>query len=175
MKKLVLLSLSVVMISACDSKQDGNGQPHLKNDQADKKTHPVEAHNKIKKHEKGCLKPEQLIDQIYKTEFEIESASEKQLSAYFDEKLVQLILKDNRCTDEIGICNIEFDIFSYSQDPQYDMYDIAKSDVEHQYVVTLFNPSDKTYIKYQFNKTACPKISNIRYSQGDDLVHILEQ
>lgn len=149
-------------------------QPNsLQTSNANDKKYSVEI--KAQSDEKRCLEQVQLLNQLYKSKFSIENASEKQLAEYFDAKLATLILQDEKCSDENGICNIEFNIFSDSQDPQFDRYDIARTNSDSQYLVTLFNPTDQTKIVYELNNTVCPKISNIHYSNGSDLIEILSR
>ena len=117
-----------------------------------------------------CLTHSQLIDSIYGSEFSIDYTNEKELIQYFDLNLTQLILNERKCRRTHDFCKVDFDILTNSQDPQYDHYEFSATKDPLKYTMVLNNSGHQNKIHYEFNQSRCPRITNIIYSNGTDLV-----
>lgn len=122
--------------------------------------------------DKKCLDHTQLLNEIYQTKFSIDEASEQELSYYFDARLTQVILKEQKCRESAGICDIDFDIFTNSQDISDYSYQIKPTKNPFDYYVFIQSDSGNEIIVYEFddlNADHCPKIKHIQYSDGRNL------
>lgn len=120
-----------------------------------------------------CLNHSQLIDAIYGAEFSIDHTNERELIKYFDLNLIQSILNEKKCRRTQDVCKVNFDILSNSQDPQYEHYEFSATKDPLKFTMTFNNNGLKNKLYYVFNESHCPRITNIIYSDGKDLVSIL--
>lgn len=122
--------------------------------------------------DKKCLDQMQLLNEIYQNKFSIDEVSEKKLSQYFDARLTQLILKEQKCRKSGEICDIDFDILTNSQDISDYSYEIQPTKNPFDYYAFITSESRNQRIIYEFdglNANHCPKIKHIQYSDGRNL------
>lgn len=121
-----------------------------------------------------CLNHSQLIDTIYGSELSIDFTNKKELIQYFDLNLTQLIMNEKKCRRTSDVCKVNFDILSNSQDPQYEYYEFSATKDPLKYMMVLNNSGHMNKLYYTFNESKCPRITNIIYNNGTDLVSILK-
>jgi hypothetical protein len=131
--------------------------------------------------------PEEFLSNIYthahlpwnegKNAHKIDFSKRKSLSRYFDDKLVDLLIKDNEYSVESG------EVGCLDGDPIYDAQDgepvtkkliIKKiSDRVNEFSVTFNNLGTKTFIYRLTNTSHGWRISDIEYSSHTTLIEIL--
>ena len=158
-----LITMMLFIVSACDYKQAQN-QTH----QTQQQGQSGQTVSRIQSKEIECDTAEQLLNEIYQKQTNVVNLDLAELNHYFSDSLANFIHKDIQCSRENdGVCSIEFDIFTDSQDPNFQSYKIKQSQSVKHYDVVLENDGEQTKIKIEMSQGGCPKIDNIYYQEGN--------
>ena len=154
---LLILNLTI-LLSACDRSQQtdlNSGNPQ----------------KSVIQTEKLCLEPKDLLESLYQSNMNPLSATESELKQYFDNKLANRFIAEQKCAEKEGICDIDFNILYDSQDPEDLSYRIEEAKNPYDYFVWLGGQEGQRIV-FSFdhlstNSNKCSKITNISYSHGD--------
>ena len=154
---LLILNLTI-LLTACDRSQqaDQNSENHQKSE--------IQT-------EKSCLEPKDLLEKMYQSNLNPLSATESELKQYFDNKLANKFIAEQKCAEKGGICDIDFNILYDSQDPDGLGYQTEETKNPFEYFVWIGGQEGQRII-FSFDQLSkdsdsCPRITNISYSHGD--------
>lgn len=152
-------------LSGCDSKQ---AQDHPVQDASVNHQAGLNKQDEMK-----CKSVQALLNDIYMNQIKVTDLNNAQLKHYFSDELVQLISKDNQCRADInGICNLEFNIFTDSQEFKFQNYDLNRLSKSQRYEIVMHAHNEQSRVEIEMTDSHCPKIANIYYKEGN-LKHIL--
>ncbi|MCL6233366.1 MULTISPECIES: hypothetical protein [Acinetobacter] len=136
------------------------------------------AEQKVQEQSQKCVAPEKLVKQIYDQELKLHALSKDQLAAYFEPSLAERMQAEINCKQSQQVCNVDFDIFTDSQDPQQDskkgVQPKLSFDENKNVVRAEFKIGDEAKVlNYEMSDGDCSKIKNIVYAGDYDLDMIL--
>lgn len=129
----------------------------------------------------GELSPSDVVRQLYEDfsrdgSDSVHTQKREVLLKYFDRKLVDLFIKDQKCQErEQGICRLDFMVQYAAQDDQITDLQIGVFDASRKSLSVTFNNFGKPEtLVYHVSKTSSGwRISDIRYHRGPSLVELL--
>ena len=154
---LLILNL-IVLITACDRlpQVDLNSTNHQKSE--------IQT-------EKSWSEPKYLLEKLYQSNLNPLSATESELKQYFDNKLANKFIAEQKCAGKVGACNLDFNLLYDSQDPKDSTYRIEETKNPYEYFVWIGGQEGQRIVfsfdQLTTNANKCSRIVNISYSHGD--------
>ena len=121
-----------------------------------------------------CESAEDLVKQIYQDNLKLNTLNEAKVQQYFESNMAQRLNDEIRCQKSQNVCNVDFDIFTDTQDPPISIQPKLRFDEKAHTVQADFKIGNEAKIvKYEMSEQGCPKIKNIIYTGDYDLDMLL--
>lgn len=121
-----------------------------------------------------CESAEDLVKQIYRDNLKLNTLNVAKVEHYFESNMAQRLNDEIRCQKSQKVCNIDFDIFTDTQDPPISIHPKLLFDEKAHTVQADFKIGNEAkIIKYEMSEEGCPKIKNIIYTGDYDLDMLL--